>query len=151
MKPADFLAIGLAFVAIVYLGGGAQHPDGAAISPPTTEVQRVVAPVTAALAGHRDEARQLAAFYHSAAETVRRDGAGAKVIKSTAHLRTFCERAATFRFQGAFQKVPGLAAAVHGPDGALAKLLGLEVAELQHGKAADALDAVAWACQEAAR
>ncbi|MCR4411295.1 MAG: hypothetical protein NUV77_02585 [Thermoguttaceae bacterium] len=151
MKPADFLAIGLAFVAIVYLGGGVQRPDSTVIPLPAGEVQQVVAPVTAALAGHRDEARQLTAFYHSAAETVRRDGAGAKVIKSTAHLRTFCERAATLRFQGAFQKVPGLAAAVHGPDGALAKLLGLEVAELKHGKAADVLDAVAWACQEAAR
>ena len=151
MKPADFLAIGLAFVAIVYLGGGAQRPDSTVIPLPAGEVQQVVAPATAALAGNRDEARQLAAFYHSAAETVRRDDAGAKVIKSTAHLRTFCERAATLRFQGAFQKVPGLAAAVHGPDGALAKLLGLEVAELEHGKAADALDAVAWACQEAAR
>ncbi|MCL4190755.1 MAG: hypothetical protein KJZ87_03340 [Thermoguttaceae bacterium] len=151
MKPADFLAIGLAFVAIVYLGSGAQRPDDSAIPQPTADVQQVVAPVTAALSGHRDEARQLAAFYHSAAETVRRDGEGAKVIKSTAHLRTFCERAATLRFQGAFKKVPGLSAAIHGPDGALSKLLGLEVAELDHGKAAAALDAVAWACQEAAR
>jgi len=151
MKPADFLAIGLAFVAIVYLGGGAQRPDDSAIPRPAAEVQQVVAPVTAALAGHRDEARQLAAFYKSAAETVFRDGAGAKVIKSTAHLRTFCERAATLRFQGAFQKVPGLSAAIHGPGGALAKLLGLEVAELDHAKAAAALRAVAWACQEAAR
>jgi len=151
MKPADFLAIGLAFLAIVYLGDGAQRPDDAAIPPPTADVQQVVAPVTAALSGHRDEARQLAAFYKSAAETVFRDGEGAKVIKSTAHLRTFCERAATLRFQGAFQKVPGLSAAIHGPEGALAKLLGLEVAELDHGKAAMALRAVAWACQEAAR
>jgi hypothetical protein len=65
-------------------------------------------------------------------------------------LRTFCERAVTLRFQGAFAKVPGLADAIHGPNGALAKLLQLEVSELDHAKAAAAMDAVAWACREAA-
>ena len=149
MKPSDFLAIALAFVAIVYMNGTATRPDGSAIPQPAVEARQAVAPVTAALAGHRDEARQLAAFYHSAADALRRDGAG--VVQNTGQLRTFCERAVTLRFQGAFQKVPGLSAAIHGPDGALATLLGLEVVELDHGKAAAALDAVAWACQEATR
>lgn len=148
LRFGDVIAAGA--IAVILFGGTQRHDD-AAIPRPTVDVQQIVAPVTAALAGHRDEARQLSAFYHSAAETVARDGEGAKVLQSTAHLRTFCERAATLRFQGAFQKVPGLAAAIHGPDGALAKLLGLQVAELDHGKAATALRAVAWACQEAAR
>jgi hypothetical protein len=101
--------------------------------------------------GHADQARELAAFYHSAADVLRRDDAGAKVIKTTQQLRTFCENAVTLRFQGDFQAISGLADAIHGPNGALAKLLTLNVTELDHTKAADTLDAVAWACQEAAR
>ena len=54
---------------------------------------------------------------------LRRDGAGAQVVKTTAHFRTFCQRAVTLRFQGAFTRVPGLSDAIHGPDGALATLL----------------------------
>jgi len=119
--------------------------------PPEAATQAIVAPVSAKLAGHADEAQQLAAFYHTAAETIRRDGNGAKVVKTTADLRTFCQRAVTLRFQGAFAKVSGLSRAIHGPDGALAKLLKLDVTELDHAKAAAALDAVAWACQEAAQ
>jgi hypothetical protein len=72
-------------------------------------------------------------------------------VKNTSHLRTFCENAVTLRFQGAFQTISGLADAIHGSNGALAKLLTLDVVELDHAKAADALDAVAWACQEAAK
>jgi len=120
-------------------------------APPEAATRAILGPVLAKLAGHADEARQLAAFYHEAAETIRRDGTGAKVVKTTADLRTFCQRAVTLRFQGAFAKVPGLSGAIHGPDGALAKLLKLDVAKLDHVKAAAALDAVAWACQEAAR
>ena len=151
MKLTDLLAIGLVGAVVVFLGQGARQPDGAAIPQPAAEVRQAVTPVTTVLAGHGDQARELAAFYHSAAETVRRDGTGAKVVKSTSHLRTFCERAATLRFQGDFAKVPGLSDAIHGPNGALAKLLKLDVADLDHGKAADAFEAVAWACQEAAR
>jgi len=119
--------------------------------PPDAATRAIVAPVSANLAGHPDEARQLAAFYHAAAETIRRDGNGAKVVKTTSDLRTFCQRAVTIRFQGAFAKVPGLADAIHGPDGALAKLLKLDVTDLDHASAAAALDAVAWACREATR
>jgi len=151
MRFTDFWAIALAYVAIVSLGGAPAKPSGAAISSPTSEARQAVAPVTTVLAGHREEARQLAAFYHSAADTLRRDGAGARVLTNTGDLRTFCQRAATLRFQGAFQKVPGLSDRIHGPDGALGRLLKLDIAELDHGKAADALDAVAWACQEASR
>jgi len=119
--------------------------------PPGAATRAILAPVSAKLAGHPDEARQLAAFYREAAETIRRDSHGAKVVRTTAQLRTFCERAVTLRFQGAFAKVPGLSDAIHGSDGVLAKLLTLEVTDLDHAKAADALDAVAWACREAAR
>ena len=108
-----------------------------------------MAPVSACLAGHPAEARQLAAFYQAAADAVRRDAAGRKLLGTTEDLRTFLERAVAIRFQGAFQKLPGLAEAIHGPDGALAKLLGREVRDLGHAGAADALEAVAWALETA--
>lgn len=119
------------------------------IPAPDAATQRVVATITEKLAGHPGEAAELAAFYAAAAETLRRDAAGENVIATTAELRTFCQRAVTIRFQGTFSKIPGLADQIHGPAGALAKLIGLEAGELDHAKAAAAFDAVAWACREA--
>ena len=148
-KLTDVAAVLLAVVVFVRWGGGDAGPSDVAIPEPSADAKPAVAPVTRLLSNHADQAQQLAAFYHHAAETLRRDEAGAKVVKTTAHFRTFCQRAVTLRFQGAFAKVPGLTDAIHGSDGALARLLKLEVADLDPGKAADALDAVAWACQEA--
>jgi len=151
IKLTDVAAILLTAITLVPWGGGGETPGAPEIPAPPVEVQTAVGPITLVLAGHGDQAKELAAFYHTAADIVRRDGAGGKVVKNTGHLRTFCERAATLRFQGAFQKVPGLSGAIHGSDGALANLLKLDVIELDHGKTADVLNAVAWACQEAAR
>lgn len=151
MRTSDLVAIGLACVAVVALGRFSAPSGDVAYPEPPAAAREAVAPVTARLAGHPDEAEQLARFYHDAADALRRDGAGAKVLTSTAHVRTFCERAVTLRFQGTFQKVPGLTDAIHGPEGAFAQLLALDVTELDHAKAADAFDAVAWACREAAR
>jgi len=151
VKPTTLMAVVLivAGLAATWRPSG---PSPAPIpGPPDAATRALVAPVSAKLADHPEEARQLAAFYHEAAETIRRDGNGAKVVKTTSDLRTFCQRAVTIRFQGAFAKVPGLADAIHGPDGALAKLLRLDVTDLDHASAAAALDAVAWACREAAR
>ena len=150
-KLSDVAAIALVVVALVPWGEGADGPAAPEIPAPSAEAKRAVMPITALLSGHGDQARELAAFYHAAADVVRRDGAGAKVVKKTSDLRTFCEKAVTLRFQGVFQKVPGLAEVIHGSKGALAQLLELDVVELDHANAADALDAVAWACQEAAR
>ena len=151
MKPTTVVAAILIVVGLVAVWRPASPSPDPLPQPPEAATQAIVARVTQTLAGRPEQARQLAAFYDAAAEVVRRDGDGAKVIKTTADLRTFCERAVTVRFQGAFAKVPGLAEANHGSDGALASLLGLDVSQLEHGKAADALDAIAWACQEAAR
>ena len=151
LKLTDLAAVLLAVAVVVSGGGSGGTPAGPTIPEPSADAKPAVAPVTRLLSGHPDEARQLAAFYHDAADVLRRDGAGAKVVKTTAHFRTFCQRAVTLRFQGAFNKVGGLSDAIHGPDGALARLLKLDAAELDPVKAADALDAVAWACQEAAR
>lgn len=116
---------------------------------PDAATQAIVEPVTAALAGHGEQARELAGFYSAAADCVRRDGAGAKVITTNSQLRTFLERAVRLRFQGAFASISGLSDAIHGQGGALARMLGLEAAQLDHAAAARALDAVAWACKEA--
>ena len=150
MKPTTVVAAILIVVGLVAVWRPASSSPEPAPQPPDAATQAIVARVTQTLAGHPEEAQQLAAFYGAAADVVRRDGAGAKVLKTTADLRAFGQRAVTLRFQGAFAKVPGLSEAIHGPDGALARLLGLEVSQLNHGKAADALDAIAWACREAA-
>ena len=148
-KLSDVAAIALVVVALVPWGEGADGPAAPEIPAPSAEAKLAVGPIIMVLAGHGNEAKELAAFYHAAAEVVRRDGVGAKVLKNTSDLRTFGERAVTLRFQGAFQKVPGLSDAIHGPNGALANLLKLDVIELDHTKTAESLNAVAWACQEA--
>lgn len=150
MKPTTLLALVLIVVGVVTAWRPPAPTPDPRPAPPDAATAAIVAPVSTKLAGHPDEARQLAAFYDAAAEALGRDGRGAGVIKTTAELRTFCERAVTVRFQGAFAGVSGLADAIHGPDGALAKLLGLDVTELDHARAAAAFEAVAWACREAA-
>lgn len=151
MKPTTLLAAGLIVVGLVAAWRSTVVSPDTVPEPPDAATRAILAPVTQILAGHPQEARQLADFYHAAADVVRRDGNGAKVVKTTAELRAFGERAVTLRFQGVFAKVPGLSDAIHGPEGALARLLGLDVSDLDHGKTADALEAVAWACQEAGR
>lgn len=151
MKPTTLLAVVLIVAGLVATWRPTVPSPDAILESPDAATRAIVAPVSAKLAGHPDEARQLAAFYHEVAETIRRDGNGEKTVKTTADLRTFCQRAVTVRFQGAFAKVPGLSDAIHGPKGALAKLLKLDVTDLDHVRTAAALDAVAWACQEAAR
>jgi len=119
--------------------------------PPSQPVRPECASIVAVLRGHADEAQQLAAFYAAAADMIDRDASGARILATKHQLRTALERAAVLRFQGAFAKVAGLSDAIHGPDGALAKLLGLEAGPLDHRVAADAMRAVAAACREAAR
>ncbi len=128
------------------LPGPSPMPD---IKPPSVSLQALVGPITEILNGHPEQANILASFYFEASETIRRDGRNDRIIRTKDHLRTFGERAITLRFQGIFREVFGLAEAIHGGDGALSKILGLEAGQLDHMKAADALHAVAWACQEA--
>lgn len=151
MKPSTLVATVLILAGLVAAWRPAAPSPAPHPAPPDDATRAAVAGVTTKLAGHQDAARTLAAFYTAVADVVRRDGQGAKVLRTTPQLRVFLERAATLRLQGAFAKVPGLAEAIHGPDGALAKLLGLDAAELNHARAAAALDAVAWACWEATR
>ena len=112
------------------------------------ELRSLVGLITEVLNGYPNQARVLSSFYFEASKTVRRDGGNARIIKTNNHLRTFGERAVTLRFQGMFQKVPGLSEAIHGGGGFLSEILGLDPGPLDHEKAADALHAVAWACQE---
>ena len=149
MKPTTVVAMALILAGLVATWRPVAPGDAIVIKAPTVATRVHVDPLTAILAGHPDEARQLAAFYHEAAKTIRRDGENARVVKTTSDLRTFCQRSVTLRFQGVFRKVPGLSDVIHGPEGALAKLLDLADTDLDHEKTAAALDAVAWACQEA--
>lgn len=149
LKTTDLIAI--AAVAFVLFYSPAVTPDVSPLPTPDAATQAIVQPIGTVLAGHGAEAAELAAFYHVVANTVSRDGDGEKIVKTTPQLRTFLERSVTLRFQGIFSKVPNLSEAIHGPSGALSQMLGLEVAELDHVKTAAALDAVAWACQEASR
>jgi len=151
MKPSTLVATLLILAGLVAAWRPASPSPAPQPTPPDAATRAAVAGVTAKLTGHPDEARTLAAFYAAAADAVRRDGQGVKVLRTTPQLRVFLERAATLRLQGAFAKVPGLAEAIHGPDGALAKLLGLDAAEVNHARAAAALEAIAWACAEATR
>lgn len=156
MKPTtrelfSYLAVALTVGGLMYSSGpqAAPLPPAPTIDTPRVELQALVSPITEKLAGRPAEAKMLAAFYFEASEIIRRDGLNTKIVKTKTHLVTFCERAAILRFQGAFTKVTGLAAAIHGPDGALAKALGLKPGSLDHVKSAEVLHAIAWACQEA--
>lgn len=128
------------------LSGPAPTPE---ITPPSVSLQALVGPITEVLSGHKEQAKVLAGFYLESSKIIRRDGQNGKIIKTKYHLKLFLERAATIRFKGAFQKIHGLSESVHGSKGVLSKILGLESGVLDHAKAADALHAVAWACQEA--
>jgi len=151
IKPTTLIATLLIVTGLVAAWRPSTSSERTIPAPPDAATRANVRDVTTVLTGHPNEARKLATFYHEAAETIRRDGQGAKIIKTTADLRTFCQRTVTLRFQGDFAKVPGLADAIHGPKGALARLLQLEVTELDPIQAANGLDAVAWACEEATR
>lgn len=140
MKPTTIFAVVLVAAGSLYWWNPqAVTPQAPVIEPPNAELQSLVAPITKKLGSSPAEAKLLAAFYFEASETIRRDGLNAKIVKTKSHLRTFCERAATLRFQGAFKKVPGLAAVIHGPEGVIAKVLGLEPFEVDHTKIAEAL------------
>ncbi len=140
------IAVGVFSVWRLNLNGPTPIPN---IDAPSVANQQIVAPITSLLKGNKKQSCVLSAFYFEASKTLRRDGNGEKIIKTKSHFRTFCKRAATLRFQGIFKSIPGLADAIHGKDGALSKILGLEAEMLDHEKTADALHAIAWACQEA--
>lgn len=150
MKPTTIFAVVLVAAGSLYWWNPqVTSPQTPVIEPPGVALQSLVAPITKKLNGNPEEAKLLAAFYYEASETIRRDGLNAKIVKTKSHLVTFCERAASLRFQTTFAKVPGLATVIHGPDGVLAKVLNLEPGELDHAKSAEVLHAIAWACQEA--
>jgi hypothetical protein len=162
VKPTIALACLLIAVAAVFAPSkGCAIPwpspapiDDTTIPTPTVAAQDAVRPITRVLEGHAAQAAELAQYYGTAADDLRRralDAQGKPIIGDTRTLRTFLERSVTVRFAGRFEPVPGLSDAIHGPDGALGKLLGLDPGELDVERAAAALEAVAWACQEAAR
>ena len=146
MKPANLVAAALILVGLYAVVRPPASDPIPTPDAPDAATQAVVEPISAVLAGHGEQAAELAAFYGAAADVVKRDQT---ILTTNNQLRTYLERSVQLRFQGAFAQVPGISNAIHGPEGALAKLLGLESGPLDHAKAADALGAVAWACGEA--
>lgn len=140
-KLSDVIAIAL--LVLVAIAAKARERSAPVVVVPECQA------VTDALRGRPAEAERLAAFYRAAAAGVERDGQGARILTTKQQLRTAIERAAIFSFQGDFVKVPGLSDAIHGPNGALAKLLGLDAGALDHAAAAKALRNVADACEAA--
>ena len=152
MKTSTVLAVVLVAAGLIpFLSKKeASIPEVPEIGPPSAELRVAVEPIILKFSDrHRKQAAELSAFYLDVSEVIRRDGKNERILKTYAQLRTFCERAVTIRFAGAFSEVPGLAAAIHGNGGALSKLLGLSPGAMDHEKVADAFHAIAWACQEA--
>lgn len=144
--------VGLALIAIALFGGKAKDaPPTVAAWSPSAQAAAAVAPIRTLLAGQPVTAEALGGYYAAAATDLRtapKLADGTLLVPTTGQLRVFLERSITIRFAGKLTPVPGLGAAIHGPDGALAKLVGLEAKQLDAAQAADALDAIAWACRQ---
>lgn len=107
------------------------------------EHQAIAAEVRRMMAGHPQRG-QVAAFYAAMADLVPRLPENA-----TGHqARRWFETAAKLQFGDTFQRVPGLAEAIHGPNGIIAKIYGTEAGPLDRAKMKAALLAVAWACSD---
>jgi hypothetical protein len=145
MKPSTIMMIGgvLLLVAAFYPKGGGSPvtPDVPPIPTPSNALQNAVQPVVTALKGH-PQAEEFADCYRTLADVVGRDST---VIKTKSDLVRYLEDGVTLRFQGIFQKAPGLSAAIHGPDGVLMRHLGPDPGPLDHAAAKEALLAIAWA------
>lgn len=86
---------------------------------------------------------QLGSFYLAMAELLPKLPSDV----TAAQMRQWLEQAVTLRFSGEFQQLPGLGQAIHGPEGVIAKIYGLDQGKLDVPKMQAALRAVAWACQ----
>lgn len=116
--------------------------DGASGLAVPAEHQAIAAPVRELLKHHPGR-RELRDFYLALADMVPRlpqEATGAQA-------RRWFESAARLQFGETFDRVPGLAAAIHGEAGVIAKIYGLEAGLLDREKMCLALRAVAWACQ----
>lgn len=94
------------------------------------------------LSGHPQRS-QLSSFYQAVATLLPR----LHPVPTGAQFREMLERSVRLRFADEFQRVPGLAEAIHGKDGAIAQLYGTEAGPLDIQKMQAALYAVAQACK----
>lgn len=130
--------------AFLALGGGVHVPapppaPGTIVPAPSAELQAAVAPVTAALKGHADEAAKLAAWFRDAALVI------APNAKSSAQVRQALILGGQALFAGGLKgKVPGGAEAV---DAVLLKYA--DTQPYDAAKTAAALNAISWACSQA--
>lgn len=89
---------------------------------------------------------ELAAFYASAARAVPKLARHDPNL-TTARMRSILELAVRVQFAGEWERVPGLADAIHGPNGAIAQLYGLDQGKLDADKFARTLAGIAEAIQ----
>jgi hypothetical protein len=148
MKPSTVMMIGgvLLLVAFFFSKGGGDPvtPDVTPIPTPSNALQNAVQPITTALKGH-PQAKEFSNCYRTLADVVGRDST---VIKTKHDLARYLESSVKLRFQDVFQKAPGLANAIHGPDGVLMRHLGADPGPLDHAAAKQVLLAIAWAAKQ---
>lgn len=134
------VAAWMAYTRYGYLIEPVLNPVPAVAIPP--DHQAIAQPVRDLVAAHPQK-QELFAFYMALAETVPRlpDTATGKQV------RDWFENAAKLMFGDTFQKVPGLAERIHGQNGVIAQIYGLEPGKLDKPKMQSALKAVAWACR----
>lgn len=119
-------------------------PTPSAATPPTAELQAIVAPIRSLAASKPDAALALAGYWAAGADTVRRD---ASVIGTTGQLRAAKIRADQLYLQSSplVGSLPGIGAAT---DTALAQSVGLDDAAItpaSRQRIADTFAAIAWA------
>jgi hypothetical protein len=93
-----------------------------------------------------DQRQALAQFYEACADLCPQLSAVVPNL-TNAQFRTILETAARINWTGRFEPVPGLADAIHGPNGTIATLYTLDQGPFDPPKAAAALRATADACR----
>lgn len=132
MRAAASLVLLLAAVALgVSTWMPASLRPARPIRPETEEIARLLA--------QHPQRSELARFYRAVADVLPR----LRPAPTGREFRDILERAVRLRFEDEFTRVPGLAAAIHGDHGAIAKLYGLDAGPLDIQKMQAALRAVA--------
>lgn len=146
-KKTDLLALVLLAVFFWNPEWPTLGPDVPDVPAPSAELQALVKPVAELLAGY-EQTKEFSAFYVAFADVVERDGKGEKILGNSLVVREYNRQAMDLMWQGRWQKVPGLSAAV---DGVLLQHAGDDpkLEDTQRAKLVAALRAVAWAAQEA--
>jgi hypothetical protein len=118
-------------------------PQGADVSADAKRAQQIMAePLSRTSSQQR---KQLAAFYSGVARLLPNLKEAAPDLDNT-KFRKVLELAARLYFSKSFPKTAGLADSIHGPNGVIAQLYGLDTGPLDVERMARTLNAIAEAC-----